>query len=92
MRELDYRPNSAARALKRGEFRTLGVITFSLATMGNVRTLEAIATCAAQEGYAVTPGGCPVPGTLPTHDGMTTTADGRTAPAATARRTNGSGT
>jgi len=54
MRELGYRPNSAARALKRGEFRTIGVITFSLATTGNVRTLEAIATSAAQQGYAVT--------------------------------------
>ncbi|MEU3033401.1 LacI family DNA-binding transcriptional regulator [Streptomyces griseoaurantiacus] len=54
MRELGYRPNSAARALKRGEFRTIGVITFTLATTGNVRTLEAIATSAAREGYAVT--------------------------------------
>ena len=47
MRELGYRPNSAARALKRGEFRTLGVITFSLSSTGNVRTLEAIANSAA---------------------------------------------
>ncbi|MFG2030526.1 LacI family DNA-binding transcriptional regulator [Streptomyces sp. NPDC048825] len=54
MEELGYRPNSAARALKRGEFRTIGVITFGLATTGNVRTLEAIATSAAHEGYAVT--------------------------------------
>ncbi|MFF5497469.1 LacI family DNA-binding transcriptional regulator [Streptomyces aquilus] len=64
MRELGYRPNSAARALKRGEFRTLGVITFSLATTGNVRTLEAIATAAAAEGYAVTL----LPLALPTQD------------------------
>lgn len=54
MRELGYRPNSAARALKRGEFRTLGVIVFTLSTTGNVRTLEAIATSAAHEGYAIT--------------------------------------
>ncbi|MFD0021605.1 LacI family DNA-binding transcriptional regulator [Streptomyces sp. NPDC058382] len=54
MKELGYRPNSAARALKRGEFRTIGVITFTLSTTGNVRTLEAVATSAAQEGYAVT--------------------------------------
>ncbi|GGQ13506.1 LacI family transcriptional regulator [Streptomyces griseomycini] len=54
MKELGYRPNSAARALKRGEFRTIGVITFTLSTTGNVRTLEAIATSAAHEGYAVT--------------------------------------
>ncbi|MGW5638839.1 LacI family DNA-binding transcriptional regulator [Streptomyces sp. NPDC003832] len=64
MRELGYRPNSAARALKRGEFRTIGVITFSLSTTGNVRTLEAIATSAAAEGYAVTL----IPVALPTQD------------------------
>nr|WP_169808021.1 LacI family DNA-binding transcriptional regulator [Streptomyces antibioticus] len=64
MSELGYRPNSAARALKRGEFRTLGVITFSLATTGNVRTLEAIATAAAAEGYAVTL----LPLSVPTQD------------------------
>ncbi|MCX2925050.1 LacI family DNA-binding transcriptional regulator [Streptomyces sp. NEAU-W12] len=64
MQELGYRPNSAARALKRGEFRTIGVITFSLATTGNVRTLEAIATSAAHEGYAVTL----LPVAIPTQD------------------------
>src|ERR1044071_7567937 len=64
MRELGYRPNSAARALKRGEFRTIGVITFTLATTGNVRTLEAIATSAASEGYAVTL----LPVAVPTQD------------------------
>lgn len=64
MRELGYRPNSAARALKRGEFRTLGVITFSLSSTGNVRTLEAIATSAAAEGYAVTL----LPVAVPTQD------------------------
>ncbi|CAM5655998.1 HTH-type transcriptional repressor PurR [Streptomyces alboniger] len=64
MKELGYRPNSAARALKRGEFRTIGVITFSLSTTGNVRTLEAIANSAAHEGYAVTL----LPVALPTQD------------------------
>ncbi|MCT2593524.1 LacI family DNA-binding transcriptional regulator [Streptomyces sp. N2-109] len=54
MEELGYRPNSAARALKRGEFRTIGVILFTLSTTGNMRTLEAIANSAADEGYAVT--------------------------------------
>ena len=44
MQELGYRPNSAARALKRGEFRTIGVIPSRLSTTGNSRTLEAIAT------------------------------------------------
>ncbi|MFE9823223.1 LacI family DNA-binding transcriptional regulator [Streptomyces sp. NPDC005791] len=54
MKELNYRPNSAARALKSGKFRTLGVILFTLATTGNVRTLEAISASAADEGYAIT--------------------------------------
>jgi DNA-binding LacI/PurR family transcriptional regulator len=66
MKELGYRPNSAARALKRGEFRTLGIILFSLSTTGNVRTLEAIATSAAQEGYAITL----LPVAMPTQDGV----------------------
>ena len=54
MRELGYRPNGAARALKSGEFRTIGVIVFTLSTTGNMRTLDAIATSAAREGYAIT--------------------------------------
>jgi DNA-binding LacI/PurR family transcriptional regulator len=64
MGELGYRPNSAARALKRGAFRTIGVITFTLSTTGNVRTLEAIAASAAEEGYAVTL----LPVAVPTQD------------------------
>lgn len=39
---------------ERGEFRTIGVLLFTLATTGNMRTLEAIATSAAQAGYAIT--------------------------------------
>ncbi|HKT05998.1 MAG TPA: LacI family DNA-binding transcriptional regulator [Rugosimonospora sp.] len=54
MARLGYRPNSAARALKTGRFRTIGVILFTLSSTGNSRTLEAIATHAAQEGYAIT--------------------------------------
>ncbi|MET0423722.1 MAG: LacI family DNA-binding transcriptional regulator [Actinoplanes sp.] len=66
MQQLGYRPNSAARALKRGEFRTLGVILFTLATTGNSRTVEAIAAQAAQEGYAITL----IPVAVPTQDGV----------------------
>ncbi|MEU3309664.1 LacI family DNA-binding transcriptional regulator [Nocardiopsis sp. NPDC055551] len=66
MEELGYRPNSAARALKRGEFRTLGVIVFTLSTTGTLRTLEAIAGSAAQEGYAITL----IPVAVPTQDGV----------------------
>lgn len=54
MKQLGYRPDGAARALELGEFRTIGVILFTLSTTGNVRTLEGITTSAAQEGYAVT--------------------------------------
>lgn len=54
MRQLGYRPNSAARALKRGEFRTIGVILFSLSSTGNSRTLDAIANHARSKGYAIT--------------------------------------
>ncbi|MFD4509213.1 LacI family DNA-binding transcriptional regulator [Streptomyces sp. NPDC058457] len=54
MRDLGYRPNSAARALRYGRFNTIGVILFSLSSTGSSRTVEAIATHAAAEGYAIT--------------------------------------
>ncbi|WP_425553737.1 LacI family DNA-binding transcriptional regulator [Isoptericola hypogeus] len=66
MRDLGYRPNSAARALRSGQFRTIGVILFTLSTTGNVRTLDAIATSAAAEGYAITV----IPVEAPTQDGV----------------------
>jgi len=66
MEQLGYRPNSAARALKLGKFRTIGVILFTLATTGNSRTVEAIATHAAEEGYAITL----IPVASPTQDGV----------------------
>src|SRR5688572_10678332 len=66
MRELGYRPNSAARALKRGDFRTIGVILFSLSSTGNSRTLEAIANHAAGEGYGITL----IPVAVPSQDGV----------------------
>ncbi|HYN97737.1 MAG TPA: LacI family DNA-binding transcriptional regulator [Pilimelia sp.] len=66
MHQLGYRPNSAARALKNGEFRTIGVIMFTLASTGNSRTLEAIASHAANEGYAITL----IPVATPTRDGV----------------------
>ncbi|MFE1646894.1 LacI family DNA-binding transcriptional regulator [Microbacterium sp. P01] len=54
MRALGYRPNGAARALKSGRFHTVGVIMFTLETLGNVRTLDAIAVEAARADYSVT--------------------------------------
>lgn len=66
MRQLGYRPNAAARALKWGSFRTLGVILFTLSSTGNARTLDAIATHAAQAGYAITL----IPVAVPTQDSV----------------------
>jgi DNA-binding LacI/PurR family transcriptional regulator len=53
MRALGYRPNGAARALKSGRFHTIGVIMTTLQTLGNIRTLDAIATEAARADYSV---------------------------------------
>jgi DNA-binding LacI/PurR family transcriptional regulator len=66
MNELEYRPNSAARALKRGSFRTIGVITLSLSSIGTMRTLEAIALHAARQDFAITL----IPVTAPTQAGI----------------------
>ncbi|MFE5837456.1 LacI family DNA-binding transcriptional regulator [Arthrobacter sp. NPDC056493] len=66
MNELGYRPNSAARALKRGSFRTIGVITFSLSSTGTMRTVEAIALHAARQDFAITL----IPVTAPTQAGI----------------------
>jgi DNA-binding LacI/PurR family transcriptional regulator len=54
MQELGYRPNRAARALRSGQYRNVGVIMFTLSSFGNVRTLESISIAAAQAGYSVT--------------------------------------
>jgi DNA-binding LacI/PurR family transcriptional regulator len=54
MAELGYRPNSAARALKTGRFRSIGIIMFTLSTLGNMRTLDAIVTAASGAGYTIT--------------------------------------
>jgi len=53
MRTLGYRPNGAARALKSGRFHTIGVIMTTLKTLGNMRTLDGIATEAAHADYSV---------------------------------------
>jgi DNA-binding LacI/PurR family transcriptional regulator len=66
MRKLGYRPNSAARALRYGQFNTIGVILSGLSSTGNSRTLDAIATHAAAEGYAITL----IPVGVPTQDNV----------------------
>ncbi|WP_169276324.1 LacI family DNA-binding transcriptional regulator [Bifidobacterium moraviense] len=62
MRELGYRPNYAARALKHGRFNNVGVILFNTTQTGNMRILSGIGAAAARHGYAVTlltlDGGC----------------------------------
>jgi DNA-binding LacI/PurR family transcriptional regulator len=53
MRELGYRPNRAARALRKGAFRSIGVIFFELTSVGSSHTLDAIAAAATSNGYGV---------------------------------------
>ncbi|UGQ10848.1 LacI family DNA-binding transcriptional regulator [Yinghuangia sp. ASG 101] len=53
MREVGYRPNTAARALATGHNRMIGVISFDLRTYGNARALEAVVEAAQGRGYSV---------------------------------------
>ena len=54
MRELDYRPNSAARALVTGRSRTLGVVSFDTTLYGPASTMYAIERAAHDAGYFIT--------------------------------------
>jgi DNA-binding LacI/PurR family transcriptional regulator len=54
MDRLGYSPNRAARALRSGQFHTIGVIMFTLSSYGNSKTLEAIAEAASDAGYTIT--------------------------------------
>ena len=53
MRELDYRPNSAARALVTGRSQTLGVVSFDTTLYGPASTLYAIERAAHDAGYFI---------------------------------------
>jgi DNA-binding LacI/PurR family transcriptional regulator len=53
MRELDYRPNSAARALVTGRSRTLGVVSFDTTLYGPASTLYAIERAAHDADYFI---------------------------------------
>lgn len=53
MAELGYRPNTAARALRLGAFRSIAVVTFDMEKLGNVRNISAIANEAGRRNYAV---------------------------------------
>ncbi len=54
MRAVGYRPNSAARALRRGSFQAIGVAMFDITATGNIGLLEGITEAADAQGYAVT--------------------------------------
>src|SRR6188508_2208868 len=53
IRELDYRPNSVARALVTGRSNTLGVVTFDTTLYGPASTLLGIEQAAHDAGYAM---------------------------------------
>lgn len=54
MQDLEYRPNSAARAMRRGAYRTVGVVYHSLHSVGTHRSLEEISERAIGHGYGTT--------------------------------------
>jgi DNA-binding LacI/PurR family transcriptional regulator len=53
MDELGYRPNVAARALRRGAFGSIGVVVYSLGMLGNIRTIAGLGAEAARRDYAI---------------------------------------
>ena len=53
MRELDYRPNSVARALVTGRSSTLGVVSFDTTLYGPASTLFGIERAAHDAGYFI---------------------------------------
>lgn len=53
MRRVGYRPNSAARALRNGHFRNIGVIMSTAPAFGNSRTLNAIAAAVVAKGFSI---------------------------------------
>jgi DNA-binding LacI/PurR family transcriptional regulator len=53
IRQLDYRPNSTARALVTGRSNTLGVVTFDTTLYGPATTLHGIEQAGHDAGYAV---------------------------------------
>lgn len=54
MQDLEYRPNSAARAMRRGAYRSVGVVYHSLHSVGTHRSLEEISERAVAHGYGTT--------------------------------------
>src|SRR5213080_5287558 len=53
MRQLDYRPNSVARALVTGRSHTLGVVSFDTTLYGPASTLLGVERAAHEAGYFI---------------------------------------
>lgn len=51
MRDLGYRPNAAARALKSGSFRTIGVVMFDVVSTGPNTILAAVNDAVSERGF-----------------------------------------
>lgn len=54
MHKVGYRPNYAAKALRRGSFQALGLAMFDITATGNIGLLDGITEAASSQGYAVT--------------------------------------
>lgn len=54
MEKVGYSPNNAARALRYGSFRTIGLVAHRLSRTGESRTMEAVVEAARRERYTVT--------------------------------------
>ena len=54
MRDLGYRPNLAARAMRRGSYKTIGIVYQGLHAVGHRRTVETVSEHASHAGYATT--------------------------------------
>ncbi|MBT1182236.1 LacI family DNA-binding transcriptional regulator [Bifidobacterium sp. CP2] len=54
MERLGYRPNYAARALKHGSFRNIGVVLFNMVSYGNTRILDGVLNAAIADDYSIT--------------------------------------
>ncbi|MFF0269839.1 LacI family DNA-binding transcriptional regulator [Kribbella sp. NPDC004536] len=53
MRQLGYAPNHAARALRRGNFRSIGLMAPKIIRTGESKTIEAVIDASRREGYSV---------------------------------------
>ena len=54
MRDIGYRPNLAARAMRRGSYKSIGIVYQGLHAVGHRRTVETVSENAALEGYTTT--------------------------------------